>query len=80
MTLVDAFGHAAYALVVLGQLFIARKNRTGFIARTIGEAVLIYIGYLLNQSHIMVWCGVFMIMDLYGLYNWSKKENEDGRS
>lgn len=75
MTLVDAFGHAAYALVVLGQLFIARKNKKGFVARVIGEAVLLYIGYLLSMSHIMVWCGVFIIMDLYGLWNWSKNEH-----
>lgn len=75
MTLVDTVGHFAYASVVLGQLFIARKNQAGFVARIVGEGILAGVGYFLNQSHIVVWCSVFMLMDLYGLWNWSKNEH-----
>ena len=75
MTLLDAVGHLGYISLFVGSQLLARHNKYGWLARLVGEAIWVVIGFILGMTSIWLW-GIFFIFfnDVYGFYKWNKKE------
>lgn len=77
METLDAIGHGAYALILLGLFCIGRGQRVpklarwGWPMRIVGEATWVVIGVILADqgivfTSIILWGVVFVIVDFYG--------------
>lgn len=62
----DAAGHAGYALLLAGQLCIARGLRAGWFLRLGGEVVWLVIGWALGSSSIVLWGFAALVVEAYG--------------
>lgn len=62
----DAAGHGGYALLLAGQLCIARGLRAGWFLRMAGELVWIVIGWALGSSSIVLWGLAALLVEAYG--------------
>jgi len=61
-------------LGVTGALFIAYKNKFGFIIWLVGNACWMVYGIATKQWGVAVQFAIFWIIALLGLINWSKSK------
>jgi hypothetical protein len=68
--MLDLTGHIAYALILSGQLLVARKIRNGWLLRIAGVLIWVILGFILGLSSIWLWSIFFLICDFYGWKRW----------
>ncbi|MDP2934644.1 MAG: hypothetical protein Q8N59_02695 [bacterium] len=61
-------------LGVTGALFVAYKNKFGFIIWLVGNACWMVYGIATKQWGVAVQFAIFWIIALLGLINWSKSK------
>ena len=66
--MIDFAGHIGEILLVFGTFRVARGDHWGFIWRVLGSAIWLVIGWHLDLSSVWFWCGVFLLVDSYGVY------------
>lgn len=69
--MLDLFGHLGYLLLLLGQVFVSRKEPIGFFIRAMGGFIWFHIGWQLGLTSVYLWSLVFMTIDLYAYRRWS---------
>jgi hypothetical protein len=74
LEILDVFGHVFYASLAFGMFMLARKSSWGWVFRFIGEAGWLWIGIEMGMSSIWGWGALFLCMDAFGLYRWTRKE------
>jgi len=72
--IVDAIGHFAYLLAVIGTVYVSKKDKNGFLARIISDSIWCLIGLYLSLSSIFIWSIVFLIVDLRAYKKWMNEE------
>ena len=60
----NRLGHLAYLMLVAGQVAIAADHDVGFVVRTGGEVLWVYVGWKLRMSSVWGWCALFAAVDL----------------
>jgi len=75
MDWVDISGHLAYIMMIIGQLFITKKQAKGFIFRIIGGVIWVLLGGFLSMSSIIIWSAVFAGVDIYGFWKWMQNRD-----
>ena len=73
VVLLDLLGHTFYACLAFGMFLLAKKSRWGWVFRFVGEAGWIGIGVVLEMSSIWIWGILFLCMECYGFWSWSKQ-------
>lgn len=68
----DFFGHIFYALLFMGMIALAWKKPIGWVLRFIGELGWLFVGIGLGLSSVIVWDSIFLVCEVYGLYQWKK--------
>lgn len=63
----DIAGHVGYVLLVLGLLCLAEGLAVGWVLRLLGEAIWVVLGGRMGSTSIVVWGGLGMAVELYGL-------------
>lgn len=69
----DLFGHLFYACLATGMFLLARKNRWGWVFRFLGELGWLWIGVELKMSSVWLWGTLFLCMEVYGFWSWTRK-------
>ena len=72
--MIDFFGHLAYASIMVGMFLLARRNAYGWVARLLGDAGWVAIGFALGMSSIILWGFVFIVLDVTGWLEWREKK------
>jgi len=62
-------------LGITGALFVAYKNKIGFIIWLVGNASWFVYGILTKQWGVAIQFAIFWVIALLGLINWSKTKN-----
>ncbi len=67
--ILDLLGHAAYVLLMLGTILVAKvpRCRRGWALRMSGTATWMGIGVAMAMSSIYLWSLVFLAIDAFGL-------------
>ena len=76
--IVDFIGHFAYLLAVIGTIYVSKKDKNGFLARVISDAIWCVIGLYLNLSSIFLWSIVFLVVDIRAYRKWVDESKSDG--
>lgn len=74
MSEIDIVGHIAYALMIIGHLFVTKKHAKGFIFRIVGGIIWMLLGALLGLTSIIFWSAVFAGVDCLGWYRFWKDQ------
>jgi hypothetical protein len=74
LELLDLLGHVSYALLAIGMLLMARKNIWGSVFRFFGESGWLFIGVQMGMSSIWGWGIIFVCMEIYVFWSWTKKK------
>lgn len=77
MNWIDIFGHFAYVSMIIGQIFITRKQAKGFLLRIAGGVVWILLGGFLGLSSIIVWSAVFTAIDIWSFWKWTSERDTE---
>lgn len=72
--MIDALGHVCYAVILVGQLMVARHVVQGWLIRIAGTLGWIVLGLLLGLTSIWVWCSLFIVVDIIGYLRWKKDD------
>lgn len=67
--------YLATALALLGNFFLARKNRLGWFLHIF--ATLTWMCYALigvGQIHLAIACGIYLPLEIYGIINWKRTD------
>ena len=70
--MIDFFGHLAYASIMVGMFLLARRNAYGWVARLLGDAGWVVLGFALGMSSIVLWGLTFIAVDIAGWRKWRK--------
>ena len=76
LEILDLLGHAFYACLALGMFLLAHKSRWGWAFRFLGEAGWLWIGIEMGMSSIWLWGCIFICMEVYGFWSWSRKHHQ----
>jgi hypothetical protein len=72
--MLDFFGHLGYASIMVGMFLLARRNAYGWVARLLGDAGWVALGFALGMSSIILWGLVFIAVDISGWRKWRETE------
>ena len=70
--MIDFLGHAFYALIIVGQFFIARKLQVGWLFMAAGATGWLVLGVVMEMISIWVWNIFFVAFNLYGWRKWRR--------
>lgn len=73
MTNLDLAGHLAYICILWGMIYISQRKQVGWSLRFFGEGIWVGIGAIMEMTSIWVWGLVFMVIDAWGYWKWSKE-------
>lgn len=68
--MIDLLGHLGYASIMIGMVLLARRNAYGWVARLLGDAGWVALGFVLGMSSIVLWGLVFVLLDIVGWLKW----------
>jgi len=74
---IDLLGHVFYVLIFWGTNQVAKKRKSGWVLRFIGEAGWAALGVALGLTSIWVWGMVFLANDAYGYLIWKQTEENE---
>lgn len=74
--ILDYIGHVGYLLLFVGMYAITNKQVWGWPIRLGGEALWVYLGWVMGMTSIWFWCGLFFILEAGGWYKWSKEKKK----
>ncbi len=63
-------------IALIGTIINARANKWGFVLWTISNLYMAYINYRAGLYAIGTLFVIYFLLAIYGLYNWSKKEEK----
>jgi hypothetical protein len=75
---IDLFGHLFYAFIALGMLLLAYKSKWGWVSRFVGELGWLWIGVEMEMSSIWSWGALFLVIECYGFWSWTRKSTPSG--
>ena len=73
----DVLGHLSYMGILGGTLLLAKKNKYGWMCRSIGDIGWTCVGLMTGMSSLIIWGVIFCLNDLRGFLIWKWKEDED---
>lgn len=76
LELLDLFGHLFYASLAFGMFLLAKKSHWGWVFRFIGELGWLWIGIEMGMSSIWGWGALFLCMECYGFWSWTRKGSQ----
>lgn len=75
MQIIDILGWIGNIGFILGSFLIARKRIEGFFAFSLGNAMYVIIGIILKTSSLWAISIYLLVMNLYGIINWKRKND-----
>ncbi len=66
----DVLGHVATIFLIMGLVFVGRKNHIGWLLRIVGEVLWIALGMHMGMTSIWVWGIVFTAISYHHWRNW----------
>jgi nicotinamide riboside transporter PnuC len=69
----DVLGYIATILSLLGNVFIVRKSKWGFIVWTAGNLVWIYVDISIGLYSQIVMMATYSALNIWGLIEWREK-------
>jgi hypothetical protein len=76
MGLWDVLGHLGNIGFLLGAIYIARNKRVGFYWQIEGNVFYLLQSMLLHITSLFILSFILILVNVYGLYNWSKIKKE----
>ena len=67
----DALGHVAYFLLVVGCAMVALKIRAGWAFYVLGDVMWVWLGWRLRLTSVVFWQFVFIGIAAYGWWTWA---------
>jgi hypothetical protein len=74
--MLDAIGHVGYISIFIGLVLLNYKNKYGWMARLLGEALWIGIGFGLGMTSIWIWGIIFVCVDINGWRKWNSEKTD----
>jgi len=71
--MIDAIGHIAYGILMLGTYLMTRGQRIGWLLRAVGDLIWAALGAVLGLTCVVGWCLVFVVLDVLGYYKSKNK-------
>ena len=73
----DLLGHLFYAFIALGMVLLGLKSKWGWVSRFIGEAGWLWVGWEMGMSSIWSWGALFLCIEVYGFWSWTRGSHTD---
>jgi hypothetical protein len=71
--MLDLLGHFGYASIMFGMILLTYRHASGWIMKAAGDAAWLGIGFALGMSSIILWCLIFLGLDIIGWRKWRVK-------
>lgn len=62
---------------ISGAILVTKKNKWGFIAFIISSFIYSYLGVVKSMPGLTMSSICFIVIDIYGFWNWTKMEQKD---
>ena len=76
MTTADILGWIGNVGFLLGAVYIARNNKTGFYWQIQGNILYLFQGHILHLTSLVILSAILIVINVYGIYHWNKYKNK----